>query len=122
MKAKSIILAAVLALQINVLLADNNNSSAPVTNETYSVNAMNLAPATPVEATFEESVIINDLADLAPIMPTEASFEDVAIETVSTFELAPLTPTIAEFETVVEPFVIDNGTLVPVTPAEASFE
>ena len=122
MKAKSIIIAAVLALQINVLLADNTNSSAPVTSETYSVNAMNLAPATPVEATFEESVIINDFADLAPALPMEASFDDMAIETVSIMELAPLTPAIAEFDDAVDAITIDNGTLSPVTPAEASFE
>jgi len=98
MKAKSIIIAAVLALQINILLADNN-SSAPVTIETNSFNAMSLAPTTPMEAIFEEPVAINDFADLAPVMSTEASFDDA-----------------------VEPFVIDNVTLAPVTPAEASFE
>jgi hypothetical protein len=122
MKAKSIILAAVLALQINVLLADNTNSSAPAAIVNYSVSALTLAPATPMEATFEESVIINDFADLAPVMPTEASFDDMAIETVSTLELTPITPVVAEFETIVEIFVMDNGTLSPVTPAEASFE
>ncbi|MEI6172464.1 MAG: hypothetical protein WCR01_01835 [Bacteroidota bacterium] len=122
MKAKSIILAAVLALQINVLLADNNNSSAPVTNETYSVNAMNLAPATPLEATFEEPVMLNDFADLAPVLPMEASFEDMAMETVSTLDLAPLTPVLAEFEDAVDAITTDNGTLSPVTPIEATFE
>jgi len=122
MKAKSIILAAVLALQINVLLADNNNSSAPVTNENYSANAMNLAPATPVEATFEEPVMLNDFADLAPVLPMEASFDDVAIETFSIFDLAPLTPVLAEFDDAVDAITIDNGTLSPVTTAEATFE
>jgi hypothetical protein len=89
MKAKSIILAAVLALQINVLLADNTNSSAPAAIVNYSVSTLTLAPATPMEATFEESVIINDFAEfetivetfvidngtLSPVTPAEASFE-----------------------------------------------
>jgi hypothetical protein len=100
MKAKSIIIAAVLALQINVLLADNNNSSAPAVIVNNSVNAMSLAPATPMEATFEESVMINEFADLAPVLPQEASFDDIAMEA----------------------FTIDNGTLAPLAPSEASFE
>jgi hypothetical protein len=78
MKAKSIIIAAVLALQINVLLADNNNSSAPAVIVNNSVNAMSLAPATPMEATFEDMAIeafTIDNGTLAPLAPSEASFE-----------------------------------------------
>jgi hypothetical protein len=78
MKAKSIIIAAVLALQINVLFADNNNSSAPAVIVNNSVNAMSLAPATPMEATFEDMDIeafTIDNGALAPLAPSEASFE-----------------------------------------------
>ncbi len=121
MKAKSIIIAAVLALQINVLLADNTNSSAPAAIVNYSVNAMNLAPATPVEATFEEPVMLNDFADLAPVMPTEADFSDVApVALLDAMVLAPSVPAIADFNDAVD-VTIDINELAPATPA-ADFE
>jgi hypothetical protein len=56
MKATITILAAVLALQVNVLCAANDGLLAPVTNSNM---ANSLAPVTPMEATFEDVAIIS---------------------------------------------------------------
>jgi hypothetical protein len=76
MKATStILIAAVLALQVNVLFVGNETSSAPVANATATITLTSLAPATPKEADFKDAATMNDLAYLAPVTPTEADFE-----------------------------------------------
>jgi hypothetical protein len=98
MKATTIIMAAVLALQANVLFSENDNLSAPVTFESTSIVAMNLAPSTPMEATFEEAVVVNEFSALAPSTPIEADFSDVApVAGVDATVLAPTVPAEADF-------------------------
>jgi hypothetical protein len=122
MKATTIIIAAVLALQANVLLAENDNLSSPVRYESFSVTFASLAPSTPVEATFEEVAMMNEFTDLAPITPKEADFSDVApVETIDVTNLAPTLPTEADFNDAAD-VAIDINLLAPVTPVFADFE
>ena len=96
----TIIIAAVLSLQINLLFAETKISSTPVVTESVSIISMSLAPATPAKATFEE-------------LPSEIN---------SLMELAPTTPAYAEFEDTVDTVGIDFSSLGPVAPVEADFE
>jgi len=102
MKAKlsTIIIAAVLALQVNFLFAGNEKISAPVAKESAAISIISLAPTTPKEATFD----------------------DMPMEMTSPVELAPTTPAVADFEDVVDDSANDLNALAPVTPAEADFE
>jgi hypothetical protein len=112
MKTTTIILAALLVLQVNFLFASGDNAPMANTNA-----AMTLAPVTPVEATFEEMTAVNVLM---PITPAEATFDDMPVLMISTSDLSPETPGVAEFEDAGD--VIDNGMLAPVTPNVADFE
>jgi len=118
MKATTtIIIAAALALQMNVLFAGiEKTSSAPVANATGTITLTSLAPITPKEATFEDAVTMNDYAYLAPTTPTEAQFEDISFESVAALNLAPVIPAVADFED-----GIDFSSIAPVVPAEADF-
>jgi len=113
----TIIFSAALALQINVLFAGNDITSVPVANPTATITLNSLAPILPVEATFEDAVVMNDLAYLASNTPTEAQFEDLSDELVSALNLAPLTPVEVDFED-----AVDFSSLAPAVPAEADFE
>ena len=59
MKATTIIIAAVLSFQVSILCAGNKETMLPVNNEPVSFNTSKLAPVTPVEATFEETTLMN---------------------------------------------------------------
>jgi hypothetical protein len=122
MKTMTLTIAAVLALQVNVLFAGNDNAPAPVKNENSAINMALLAPVTPLEATFEDLTPVNELAGLVPVPPTEATFEDFSGEMVSLNDLAPAIPVVAEFEDSVEVIAFDNRSLSPNAPAEADFE
>jgi len=98
MKTSTIIIAAVLTLQAGILFAGNDNSSAPVTNESATITLAALAPAIPVEATFEEFAAVNEIGILMPLTPVTAEFEDVAIVPTEFSTLAPVTPAAADFE------------------------
>ena len=118
MKATTTILAAVLTLSINVLLAGNDE--AIMNSETNTVRT-SLAPATPSEATFEDA---NDATFsvfvLAPITPVEADFTDVVTEsTINIATLSPVTPAEADFASDDE--TTNAGVLAPVTPSVADF-
>lgn len=116
-------MAALLALQMNVLFAGNRNSyDTPVTKENFSNLIISLAPATPVEANFEDDATLTDYAVLAPIMPTEATFEDMPSEMIPLADLAPVNPTIADFEDEIDATTLNLTSLAPVTPTEADFE
>jgi hypothetical protein len=119
MKATTtIIIAAALALQVNVLFADiEKTSSAPVKTESITINMTLLAPITPKEATFEDAVVMDNFTNLAPSVPAEASFDDMSFEMVSALSLAPVTPAVADFDD-----TADYNSLAPVMPAEADFE
>ncbi len=123
MKATTIIIAAVLALQVNVLFAGSKSSNEPpVTKENTSISLISLTPITPVEATFEDNAILTDFAILAPVTPTEAMFEDMPSEMAQAIDLAPTTPPVAEFEDAIDTITLDLNTLAPLTPDEADFE
>jgi hypothetical protein len=119
MKATTIIIAAILSLQVNVLFAGNYEES-PTVNSA-------LAPVTPGEATFEETTLTNaftfKFSDLAPVTPGEADFSDVVPEkNIDLTILAPVTPAEADFTDSIEGQEVDFSALAPVTPAEADFE
>jgi hypothetical protein len=113
----TILIAVVLTLSVNVLFAGNDITSVPAANANAVVTLTSLAPTVPMEATFEDAVVLNDLAYLAPTTPTEAQFEDLSIELISALNLAPLTPAAADFED-----EIDFNSLAPIVPVEADFE
>lgn len=95
----SIIIAALLAINVN-LFANKANSANPTTTTSTEISLTLLAPTTPAEATFDD-------------MPAEMpSFAD----------LAPTTPAAADFEDTVDDDTTDLGSFAPVTPAEADFE
>jgi hypothetical protein len=118
MKATAtIVIAAVLALQVNVLFAGIEKTlSSPVANASATITLTSLAPTVPVEATFEDAINMTDFASLSPTTPTEAQLEDISYEILSALNLAPLTPAV-DFED-----GIDFSSLVPIVPAEADFE
>jgi len=120
MKTTTIIIAAVLALQVNVLFAGNESASAPAATENTLIA---LAPATPVEATFEDfSPVTIAVRILAPVVPMEAEFEDVVPEPIiDVASLAPATPAEADFNDSTDQET-DLSALAPVTPAVADFE
>ena len=119
MKATTIIIAAALTLSINGLFANNDNASALVANSNFTVTMTSLAPSVPSEATFEDAILLNDVASLMPTVPTEASFDEMTYETVSALNLAPAAPETADFN---DAEVVDFSSLAPVAPAEADFE
>jgi hypothetical protein len=127
MKATTIIIAAVLFLQVNVLFAGNHEESPTVNNESACFNTSVLAPVTPGEATFDETTLTNaftfKFSDLAPVTPGEADFSDVVPEkNIDLTILAPVTPAEADFTDSIEGQEVDFSILAPVTPAEADFE
>ena len=118
MKTTITILATIFTLQAGILLAGNDDAG--TRGETTSVSMASLAPVTPVEATFEDAVVMFGFAGLAPVTPAEATFEDVPADIIP--DLAPLTPAAADFEDAADAVTIDLQSLAPVTPAEADFE
>jgi len=127
MKAKSIIIAAVLSLQVSFLFAGNNETAPTANNEISFVTVSTLAPVTPGEATFEETTFTNafdyDVTYLAPVTPVEANFSDVVPEkNIDLTILAPVTPSEADFNDDIENQALNLSALAPVTPAEADFE
>ncbi len=95
-----IIIASVLALQMNILVAGNECTSSPTSNESANTALISVAPTTPMEATFE-----NDTNDLAgPANP------------------AQMTQAIADFEKPVDALTLDIETLAPKSPVEADFD
>jgi hypothetical protein len=98
MKAITILIAAILALQVNILFAGNETVTAPGTTDNTLITAAILAPVAPAEATFEEAILINENINLIPVTPSEASFEDISFPMVSAFDLAPVVPVLADFE------------------------
>ena len=117
MKATTIIIAAALALQVNVLFAGNDINSTPVANANVTIALTSLAPTVPVEATFEDVVVLNDFAYLALTTPTEAPFENLSYEMVSALNLAPAAPLTADVDE-----GIDFSSFAPFVPAHADFE
>jgi hypothetical protein len=122
MKTTTIIIAAILTLQSAILFAGNDNIATPVINEISSFNLTALAPSTPVEATFEDMAMMNEMTTLIPVTPAEATFEEMPADMISLVLLAPLTPVTADFNDTADSFTIDPSTFAPLTPATADFE
>ena len=127
MKAKSIIIAAVLALQVSFLFAGNNETASSANNESNFCTICILAPVTPGEATFEEPTFSNaftsNVINLAPVTPVEADFFDAVPEkNIDLTILAPVTPSEADFNDTIEGKAINLSALAPSTPDEADFE
>jgi hypothetical protein len=123
MKSTTIIIAAVLALQMNILFAGSKSSyETPVTNENSPLSLISLAPITPLEATFDDNATLTVYDVLAPVTPTEATFEDMPYEMAPAIDLAPVTPAVADFEDAIDTITLDLNAFAPNTPAEADFE
>ena len=122
MKTTTIIIAAIFTLQAGILFADNDNIVTPVTNETSVITLTTLAPSTPVEATFEEMIPVNEINSLIPVTPSEATFEEMPADMISLVMLAPVMPVTADFNDSTDSVTIDSSTLAPITPATADFE
>ncbi len=120
MKATTLIIAAALTLQVNVLLAGNKSTNASYTNESTTIAYVTLAPTTPEEATFEDEMMF-DVYQLMPVTPDEAGFEDLSFEMVAGLDLTPLTPVVADFNDSNE-ITLNLNSLAPITPSEADFE
>ena len=118
MKTTTTILAAVLALSINVLFAGNDGAA--MINELNTVS-ISLAPVVPTEATFEEMTTeATAVVTFAPVAPAEADFSDEASEEMFDITaLAPVTPAEADFT--LEDDTVNNSALAPLTPSVADF-
>lgn len=120
MKTITIILVAVLTLQMNVLFASNDGALIRSNRVSNASSRISLAPVTPAAADFEEIITVVEFSSLAPVTPTEASFED-AIEDIIITKLAPVTPIEADFND--EPAQIINiCSFAPVAPTVVDFD
>lgn len=91
---KKIVITVGLLLMINISFAEGKKVNTIKEESTkIELNAFNLAPVTPKEASFETE-IISIPQNLAPITPEEATFEDSN----EIINLAPVTPKEATFE------------------------
>ena len=101
MKARTIIIATVIFLQVSFLFADNNEVVPTVNNDISLGTISTLAPVAPVEADFSDVVPEKniDMTILAPVTPSEADFNDnTEDQTLNLTALAPVTPAEADFE------------------------
>ncbi|MEI7725774.1 MAG: hypothetical protein WCK09_11765 [Bacteroidota bacterium] len=122
MKTTTIIIAAIFTLQAGILFAGNDNISTPVANITSAITLTALAPSTPVEATFEDMIPLNEMNSLIPVIPAEATFEEMPADMISLVMLAPVTPVTADFNDSAVSVAIAPASLAPITPATADFE
>jgi hypothetical protein len=124
------ILAAMVGLQFNTMLASANFSESTVLSHgsMTGISAAFLAPATPALATFEDVAepdsYESGLTALIPVVPMVADFSDDApVTEINSISLAPVTPKVADFE---DEKGSENASavqdLAPVTPAAADFE
>ena len=106
MKAQIIIIVIFFTFQVSFLFAGGTNNRSHTSNiEIVTTSMNNLAPATPVEATFEDETTTSfealDLSGLAPVTPVEARFDDIssmASEGLDLEGLLPVTPLEATFD------------------------
>jgi hypothetical protein len=96
----TICITVVLMISGDLLFAGSSNPANPVSKAHNGLSLISLAPATPLEATFED-------------MPSELIFS---------VNLAPTTPAVADFEDAGTDLQIDLESLAPATPTEADFE
>ena len=123
MKAKKIILAAILTLQFSFLFAGNESFFPPAAVVVSStINMMTLVPSAPAEAILEDMVMENTFLGLSPVTPGVALFEDFAVEMKPVMDLSPVIPSVADFTETADQISIDFRMLAPVIPFEADFE
>jgi hypothetical protein len=119
MKTTIILLAAIFTLQVNLLFAGSDGTSLNSNNAAPSKNIIELAPRTPLVATFEE-ITPAAFNLLAPTTPAEATFGD-EFDYICMTNLAPVTPFEADFiDSPARDTII--GSLAPVNPSVATFE
>ena len=119
MKTTIIILATLLTLTSNILVAGNDlYNTSPVTKNVATI--LSLVPAIPSEATFEDADYLVNIYTLMPVIPSEAGFEDASAINDPT-ALAPSVPAVADFEDTMSAD-INVTDLAPVLPSEADFE
>jgi hypothetical protein len=123
------LLATFIGLQFNFVFASPEMTGTSFSaSERPAVSEVTLlAPVTPREANFEETIDLAsnalNLADLRPLLPKEADFSDNAPDkNESTIRLAPENPREACFEDEAEVFSVKlQLDLAPVLPSEADF-
>jgi len=103
MKSNTIIIAAVLSLQVSALFTKNHETGSAANYGEVFCPLCELAPITPLKATFEEMTELIaypvDFLFLTPVTPEEAEFTDLyPIEVIDITLLAPVTPEEADFE------------------------
>ncbi|MFZ4522352.1 MAG: hypothetical protein ACOYNC_11645 [Bacteroidales bacterium] len=96
MKTKTILLTAILALQLNFLIAGSDVLPLNPPNPTVSNSTTTLVSMMPVEATFEEDVTPLQISIPAPVPPMEATFFDEP-EMPAALIFAPEAPVEADF-------------------------
>ena len=78
MKKTILLLAAIFALQVNILVAGNEEHSRNSVDAAALKINMVLAPVTPLEATFEEiAEPVDTIRNLAPVNPAVADYEEL---------------------------------------------
>ena len=122
MKAKKIILAAILSLQFSFLFAGNDIFFPPTAAVSSTINLITLVPSAPAEALLEDMVMENTFLGLSPVTPGIALFEDFAVEIKPVMDLSPVIPSVADFTETDDQISIDFRMLAPVIPSEADFE
>jgi hypothetical protein len=96
MKTIFTIFAAAFILSANILFA---GSEGVAVNSNHSLSTtITLAPATPLEATFDDVAVAADILTLAPATPAEATFSDDTENMDNPGAIAPVTPLVADFE------------------------
>mgnify|MGYP001159166407 CR=1 FL=1 len=121
MKATTIIIAAVLSLQVSTLFAGYDFPPLSPNNNASPYGFAILVPTTPAEANFDDDAPLMEVAALAPVTPVEANLSDVVADvSMDINTLAPVTPAAADFNDDINQ-TIDFIALAPTTPAEADF-
>ena len=116
MKATTLILAIIFALQINILYAGTDRE---IIKSPCIVTNLNNTSGSASRDLADDACY---LASLTPVLPTEADFNDFApVASIEISDLAPITPAEADFNDPIE-IPIRITTLAPVTPAVADFE
>ena len=123
LKATTIIIIAVLSLQVSILFAGNTYPPITPNKDASASCCVSLVTTSPAVAIFKEDATLTDYTGLAPVAPMEVDFnDDVDLnDAVMIQSLAPVTPLEADFN---DDFylTVDFCALTPTTPAEADFE
>ena len=96
------ILAALLGLQFYTTFAADYNTESPARSNETTINVSLLIPVAPITADFSDGAPVTEISlmNLAPATPKEADFDDQPANNnaPSIRDLAPVTPVNADFE------------------------